>query len=66
MRLKPGFPQADIKAYLERNLVGFKIGKTDWEYISNSFVTFPLIGVHFDDFGHGPGNAVISQSGADL
>jgi hypothetical protein len=66
MRLKPGFPQADIKAYLERNLVGFKIGKTDWEYISNSFVIFPLIGFHFDDFGHGPGNAVISQSGADI
>ena len=66
MQLKPGFPQADIKAYLEKNLVGFKIGKTDWEYISNSFVIFPLIGFHFDDFGHGPGNAVITQSGADI
>jgi hypothetical protein len=66
MKLEPGFPQADIKAYLEKNLVGFKIGKTDWEYISNSFVIFPLIGFHFDDFGHGPGNAVITQSGADI
>ena len=66
MKLKPGFPKADIKAYLEKNLVGFKIGKTDWEYISNSFVIFPLIGFHFDDFGHGPGNAVITQSGAEL
>jgi len=66
MKLKPGFPKADIKAYLEKNLVGFKIGKTDWEYISNSFVIFPLIGFHFDDFGHGPGNAVITQSGADI
>jgi hypothetical protein len=66
MSLKPGFPQADIKAYLEKNLVGFKIGKTDWEYISNSFVIFPLVGFHFDDFGHGPGNAVVTQSGADI
>ena len=66
MKLKPGFPKADIKAYLEKNLVGFKIGKTDWEYISNCFVIFPLIGFHFDDFGHGPGNAVITQSGADI
>ena len=66
MKLAPGFPQADIKAYLEKNLVGFKIGKTDWEYISNSFVIFPLIGFHFDDFGHGPGNAVVTQSGADI
>lgn len=66
MRLAPGFPQAKIKPYLEQNLVGFKIGKTDWEYISNCFVIFPLIGFHFDDFGHGPGNAVITQSGADI
>lgn len=43
-----------------------KIGKTDWEYISNSFVIFPLIGFHFDDFGHGPANAVVTQSGGDI
>ena len=64
--LKPAFPGGDIKAYLEKNLVGFKIGKTDWEFISNSFVIFPRIGFHFDDFGHGPGNAVITQSGSDI
>ncbi len=66
MALQPGFPGGDIKAYLEQNLVGFKIGKTDWEFISNSFVIFPKIGFHFDDFGHGPGNAVITQSGGDI
>jgi len=66
MALKPGFPGGDIKAYLEKNLIGFKIGKTDWEFISNSFVIFPRIGFHFDDFGHGPGNAVITQSGSDI
>lgn len=57
---------AAIKPYLEQNLIGFKIGKTDWEYITNSFVIFPKIGFHFDDFGHGPGNAVITQSGGDI
>jgi len=66
MALKPGFPGGDIKAWLEKNLVGFKVGKTDWEFISNSFVIFPRIGFHFDDFGHGPGNAVITQSGSDI
>jgi hypothetical protein len=66
MALKPGFPGGDIKAYLEKNLVGFKIGKTDWEFISNCFVIFPRIGFHFDDFGHGPGNAVVTQSGSDI
>ena len=66
MALKPGFAGGDIKGYLEKNLVGFKIGKTDWEFITNSFVIFPRIGFHFDDFGHGPGNAVITQSGSDI
>lgn len=66
MALKPSYPGGDIKAYLERHLVGFKIGKTDWEFISNSFVIFPRIGFHFDDFGHGPGNAVVTQSGGDI
>ncbi len=66
MALKPGFPGGDIKAYLEKNLIGFKIGKTDWEFISNSFVIFPKIGFHFDDFGQGPGNAVITQSVSDI
>lgn len=66
MALAPKFPGGDIRAYLEKNLVGFKIGKTDWEFISNSFVIFPKIGFHFDDFGHGPGNAVITQSGSDI
>jgi len=65
MALEPKF-DGDIKAYLEKNLIGFKIGKTDWEFISNCFVIFPKIGYHFDDFGHGPGNAVISQSGSDI
>ena len=66
MALKPPFPGGDIKAYLEKNLVGFKIGKTDWEFITDSFVIFPQIGFHFDDFGHGPGNAVVTQSGSDI
>jgi hypothetical protein len=66
MAFAPRFPGGDIKGYLENNLVGFKIGKTDWEFISNCFVIFPRIGYHFDDFGHGPGNAVITQSGSDI
>ena len=66
MALSPKYPGGDIKAYLGKNLIGFKIGKTDWEYISNCFVIFPKVGFHFDDFGHGPGNAVITQSGADI
>ena len=66
MALDPKYSQMDIASYLKENLVGFKIGKTDWEFISNSFVIFPKIGFHFDDFGHGAGNAVVTQSGSDI
>ncbi|MBM4153255.1 MAG: hypothetical protein FJ220_07020 [Kiritimatiellaceae bacterium] len=52
--------------YLKTNLIGFKIGKTDWEYMSNCFVIFAKQGFLFDDFGAGPGNALITQSGADI
>ena len=68
MALKPKYPgqHGRLYAHLQENLIGFKIGKTDWEYITNSFVIHPRIGFHFDDFGHGTGNAVITQSGADI
>lgn len=52
--------------YLKKNLIGFKIGKTDWEYITNCFVIFAKEGFVFDDYGYGPGNALITQSGSDI
>ena len=52
--------------YLKENLIGFKIGKTDWEYISNCFVIFAKQGFLFDDFGHSSGNALVTQSGSDI
>jgi hypothetical protein len=64
--LPPGPPTGDIKAYLEKNLIGFAIGRTDWEFITNCFVIFPKIGFHFADFGNGGGNAVVTQSGSDI
>jgi hypothetical protein len=69
MKLGAGFPRErvqDLYKFLATSLVGFKIGRTDWQYITNCFVIFPIIGFHFDDFGHGPGNAVITQSGSDI
>lgn len=66
MALPPGFPGGDMKLCMEKDLIGFKIGRTDWEFISNCFVIFPKIGFHFGDFGHGGGNAVITQSGSDI
>jgi len=53
-------------AYLEQNLVGFVIGKTDWEYMSNCFVIFPKIGFHFVRTDAGEPNAVLTQCGSDI
>lgn len=55
-----------LLTYLQENLVGFKIGRTDWEYISNCFVIFAKEGFLFDDFGHGLPNALVTQSGSDI
>jgi hypothetical protein len=55
-----------LQPYLRENLVGFKVGRTDWEYITNCFVIFAKQGFLFDDLGHGPGNALVTQSGSDL
>ena len=63
---REGYLNSILLSYLQENLVGFKIGKTDWEYISNCFVIFAKEGFLFDDFGHGPGNALITQSGSDV
>lgn len=63
----PAGPSYDaLLKYLNTNLVGFKIARTDWEYISNCFVIFPKIGFHFTSGEMGPGNALITQSGGDI
>jgi hypothetical protein len=55
-----------LEKYTLTNLVGYIIGRTDWEYISNCFVIWANIGFHFIKTKHGQANAVITQSGSDL
>ncbi len=63
----PNGPKWDkLLKYLPENLIGFLIGKTDWEYMNNCFVIFPKIGYHFVRTPQGEGNAVLSQCGADI
>jgi hypothetical protein len=52
--------------YLEQNLVGFRIGRTDWEYMSNCFVIFAKVGLHFVRTENGTPNAVLTQCGSDI
>ncbi|MCP4642895.1 MAG: hypothetical protein GY851_20775, partial [bacterium] len=61
-----GFDPKILFAYLEEHFVGFLIGKTDWEYMRDCFCIFPKIGYHFVNAGHGTGNVVLTQCGADI
>ncbi|MHB0999660.1 MAG: glycosyl hydrolase family 28-related protein [Armatimonadota bacterium] len=58
-----------IQDYTMKNLEGFIIGRTDWEYMSNCFVIWAKVGMHFvhtkSPVG-GLANAVITQSGSDI
>ena len=58
--------QKKLWHYLEENLEGFRIGKTDWEYMSGCFVIFAKFGLHFVHTQNGDPNVVISQSGSDV
>ncbi len=51
---------------LKESLVGFKIGRTDWQYMSNCFVIFPKIGFHFVKTPNGSPNVVLTQCGSDV
>lgn len=55
-----------LEAYTRENLIGFIIGRTDWEYISNSFVIWARIGFHFRRVAEKTGNVLVTQSGSDL
>lgn len=70
---RAAFPNAPTGAkwqklvdYLPKNLIGFEIGKTDWEYMNNCFVIFPKIGYHFVATPQGEPNAVLTQCGSDI
>lgn len=56
----------ELFKYLSKNLTGFLIGKTDWEYMNNCFVIFPKIGYHFIATEQGEPNVVLTQCGSDV
>jgi len=58
-----------MNSYTPKHLEGFIIGRTDWEYISNCFVIWAKVGMHFirtETRAGGTANAVITQSGSDI
>ncbi len=60
--------QSVLYNYTLSHLEGFIFGRTDWEYVSNSFVIFPKVGFHFirtNTTNGGLANVLLTQSGSD-
>ena len=55
-----------LHAKVSKTATAFKIGRTDWEYMSNCFAIFYSIGFHFVANADGGGNALIVNSGSDI
>lgn len=54
-----------IKTYMESHGEAFIFGRTDWQYLSNCFTIGYGVGFRFTKFNSGPGNVLMTQSGAD-
>jgi hypothetical protein len=58
--------QPKLEQYMNTNATAFLIGRTDWEYMANCFSIWYGIGYHFVSNADGPGNAVLTNCGADI
>ncbi|GMW00890.1 MAG: hypothetical protein AMXMBFR84_20270 [Candidatus Hydrogenedentota bacterium] len=58
--------EGPVRKFTEREGIAFLFGRTDWEYVSNSFCIGYKIGFHFDSYNDGPGNVLVTQSGSDV
>ncbi len=48
------------------NATAFIFGRTDWEFVTGCFSIRYKVGIQFGDFGSGPGNVVMTNSGSDI
>jgi hypothetical protein len=55
-----------ILAWTREHGTAFRIARTDWEYMTNCFTFAYHVGYHFVTGQDGPGNAVLTQCGADI
>lgn len=54
-----------VQEYMEEHAEAFIFGRTDWQYLTNCFSIGYGVGFRFGEFGSGPGNVLMTQSGAD-
>ena len=55
-----------LSKFVTENAEAFIIGRTDWEYIANSFAIFYKVGFHFIKTAAGSPNVLLTQSGSDI
>ncbi|HOJ33107.1 MAG TPA: glycosyl hydrolase family 28-related protein [Candidatus Hydrogenedentes bacterium] len=55
-----------VRRFTEREGVAFIFGRTDWQFVTNTFCIGYNVGFVFQAFRDGPGNVLISQSGSDI
>jgi hypothetical protein len=54
------------REFTRKEGIAFVFGRTDWEFMSNSFCIGYQVGFLFTEFKDGPGNVLITQSGSDI
>lgn len=61
-----GLDTSELGKWMDKNATAFTLSRSDWEYVSNCFCISYYQGFHFKSTGaDGPGNYLLSQSGAD-
>jgi hypothetical protein len=66
VHLWPFWSQGKVCDFTREQGVAFIFGRTDWEYMTNSFCIWYSVGFLFKPFHDGGGNVLISQSGSDV
>lgn len=56
----------ELGQFVSANAEAFIFGRTDWEYVSNSFSIFYNVGFRFIRTNDGSPNVLLTQSGADI
>ncbi|MHB1457728.1 MAG: glycosyl hydrolase family 28-related protein [Armatimonadota bacterium] len=61
-----GLDTSELGKWMDKNATAFTLSRSDWEYVSNCFAISYYQGFHFKSSApDGPGNYLLSQSGAD-
>ena len=58
--------EGPARTFTRENGTAFIFGRTDWEFVTNSFCIGYNAGFLFKEFNDGPGNVLVTQSGSDL